>query len=85
MRGEKPVNLRQLQEKVQNRKDIWEGAQNRYRKNIPDATLERIAMREAEYQEVANRLMALPPPPVLPPISGLSKITGELEAFSRQR
>ncbi|PLR40816.1 hypothetical protein CYR55_05935 [Chimaeribacter californicus] len=85
MRGEKPVNLRQLQEEVQNKKDMWEGAQNRYRKNIPDATLERIAMREAEYQEASARLMALPPPPVLPPICGLCKITGELEAFSRQR
>lgn len=85
MRGEKPVKLRELQDELQNKKDMWEGSKNRYRDNAPDATLERIAMREAAYQEAANRLMALPPPPVLPPVHGLYKVTGKLEAFSRLR
>ncbi|MBU9846842.1 putative type VI secretion system effector [Rahnella ecdela] len=85
MRGEKPVKLRELQEEVQNKKDMWEGSKNRYRDNAPDATLERIAMREAAYQEAANRLMTLPPPPVLPPVHGLYKVIGKLEAFSRLR
>ncbi|PLR42581.1 hypothetical protein, partial [Chimaeribacter arupi] len=50
-----------------------------------DTNSEKILDYELDYQKAVDRLMALPPPPVLPPISGLSKITGELEAFSRQR
>ncbi len=85
MRGERPVNLRQLQEEVSNKKSIMNGAHILYKQGKLSGGLEDVKESEAKYQEAAARLMALPPPPVLPPISGLCKITGELEAFSRQR
>ena len=85
MRGEKPVNLRQLQEEVSNKKSIMNGAHILYKQGKLSGGLEDVKESEAKYQEAAARLMALPQPPVLPPISGLCKITGELEVFSRQR